>query len=500
MPSDEMTELSEIGPVPVAKPGGPGPVTRRAARNAAVLSVAEVVGKVATLAFTVIAARELSTSDFGAFAYALSFGLLLATLPSWGFEALLIQRGSANLALLPHHLGETLIWRSIIAVPLFLVAGTLGYLSRPSTSSGIALVCILAASIVDEYTHAWRAAAGVKQNLVGVSMALVVQRVATAGLVVGALFAGTGLVGLSLAYLAGTLVGMVTVTVIVRRLGVRADFRSVSGEDLRRTGRLSIPIGFSVVISMALFRIDQVILEAFQGEAAVGAYAAAYRLFETILFVAWAVRRAIFPVMSTDTATWRLHRGVEKGLAALGFLYVPFGVGLFLDAEPVLGTLFGAPYASTSAEIVRWLAASPILFGIAFLASAALMARDRRWQILAANAAAVVFNVGINVVLIPALGATGAAIATTASYGLLAGLLLAFLAPEIGFVRIDRALAVPVAASAVMAAVLIAIDARLLVDVPVGAAVYLLSWYVAARTWAPDHIEVLKAVVPWRRG
>ena len=69
----------------------------RPARNAAVLAQAEIVGKVGTLAYTVIAARALTTDDYGAFAYAVSVSLLLATLPTWGFDDLVVQRGAADL-------------------------------------------------------------------------------------------------------------------------------------------------------------------------------------------------------------------------------------------------------------------------------------------------------------------------------------------------------------------------------------------------------------------
>ena len=51
-------------------------------------------------------------------------------------------------------------------------------------------------------------------------------------------------------------------------------------------------LGVDTVVAMALFRIDQVLLGAMKGDAAVGVYAAAYRLLETMLFVSWAVAAA----------------------------------------------------------------------------------------------------------------------------------------------------------------------------------------------------------------
>src|SRR5437870_3807839 len=59
--------------------GGPGPATRRAAVNAAVVAAAQIAGKVAGLAYTIAAVRILGERQFGTFAYAMSFCLLVAT-------------------------------------------------------------------------------------------------------------------------------------------------------------------------------------------------------------------------------------------------------------------------------------------------------------------------------------------------------------------------------------------------------------------------------------
>ena len=49
---------------------------------------------------------------------------------------------------------------------------------------------------------------------------------------------------------------------------------------------------------MILFRIDTVMLAAYESDAVVGNYGAAYRLFESTLFLSWAVGAAVYPVYS----------------------------------------------------------------------------------------------------------------------------------------------------------------------------------------------------------
>ena len=476
----------------------PGPATRRAARNAVAVATAEMASKVATLAYTIAAARTLGQAEFGIFGYALSFSLLVATLPAWGFDNLLIQRASRDRGRLTTLLSETLVWRTALAVPVFLAAGIGAFALRPDARSATALLIVLAATAVDVYAEAGRAAAAALEDQVGTSKALIVQRFVTAGLAIGALVAGLGLIGLTLAYLAGTLVGAAGVVVSVRRLGVRVDFRSVHWPGLRTMGRLSIAVGIDAVASLALFRIDQVMLEAIKGDAAVGVYVAAYRLAETVLFLSWAVSKAVFPVMSGATESWQVRRGVEQSLAAVALVYLPFGVGLWIEAEPVLRLLFGEAYVAQGVPVAHWLAGAPMTFALGYLGSYALFAQDRRWAIVGSTLTSLAANVALNLVLIPRFSSAGAAAATTMSYALEGILVLALLIPRIGMVHLHRVLAPALLASALMGGLLLAVPAGLAVEVPLAVAIYGVGWFLLARWLAPEQLGLLRSLIPGR--
>src|SRR4051812_3736972 len=129
----------------------PGPVTRRAAGNALLVSAALVAGKVATLAYTIAAARVLGEHDFGLFSYALSISLLVATLPSWGFDALLLQRASKEPAETGRLLSETLAWRTAIAVPVFGGAAIAALVTAPNATSVATFMLVLVATAIDTY-------------------------------------------------------------------------------------------------------------------------------------------------------------------------------------------------------------------------------------------------------------------------------------------------------------------------------------------------------------
>lgn len=479
--------------------GGSDVATRRMARNAAILAAAEVTGKFATLALTVVAARALGPVDFGAFAFALSFSLLVAVLPAWGFDSLLIQRASAEPDRLPALLSETLAWRAAVAVPVFIVAAVVGGSLRPTTTSAVALLLVLTATFVDVFVEGGRSAARARQSQGGIGTALVAQRFGTAVLGIAALWAGLGLIGISVAYLIGTLAGGILVLRSVRRLGVSASFGSLRRQDLARTGRLSVLIGIDAVLALALFRIDQLLLGAFKGDQAVGQYAAGYRLLETVLFVSWSVALAVFPAMSAVPERWPVRRNIEQALAGVFVVYVPFAVGLFIQAEPILRLLYGPAYSVDGAALVRWLSSAPFFFAIGFVGSYALLAVGRPARAVVATVIATVYNVGLNLALIPPLSGTGAAIATTTSYALEAVIVLAFLVPAIGVVRLDRCLAAPAVAVVAMSVVLLVVRQGVVIELLLAVVAYGVSWLALARWRAPGQLAVVASLVPWRR-
>jgi O-antigen/teichoic acid export membrane protein len=244
------------------------------------------------------------------------------------------------------------------------------------------------------------------------------------------------------------------------------------------TTRECATLGITVVVMMALFRLDAVLLGVYKGAAAVGSYAVAYRLFETTLFLTFSVQGATFPVMAAAGDGETVARQVTRGLTLAGSVYAMFFAVCVCDAPGVIRLLFGSSYEHVSAGALRWLAAAPLCYLAGALATSALQAVRRRPLILASSLVALAVNVVLNVVLIPRMGGTGAALATTVSYAVLAAVALAGLARAGVRVPLSRALLVPVVTGAATAGVLIALPLPVAGDVVVATTVVALLWLV----------------------
>ncbi|NEK84289.1 oligosaccharide flippase family protein [Blastococcus saxobsidens] len=485
-------------PAGAAAPEAPAGAAR-GARTVAVLALAEVGGKVFTLVLLMYAVRELSPGEFGSFSYALAFGMLLAALPTWGLDALLVQQTGSDTSRLPGQYAQLLMLRTALALPVLLVGAGFGLATRPSPADRFTLVALLAAAVLESYAHAPRAVAGVLRRQSAAALVLVGQRLLTAIAGVLALAAGMGLAGLAAVYLTVTLVGTVALFGTVARMGVRPGWGGVGRSDLALTARRSVPVGIDALLAMLLFRADSVLLGWFHGDDTVAEYAAPFRVVETVLFFTWAVSRVVYPAMAAAADPPALRRALEHGLAVAGFVFIPFAGLAIVRGHDILALLFGDYYAESGTSTLWWLAPTPLLFAYAYLLGNAFVAAGRSGVPMVSTLIAATVNIVANLALLPPLASLGAAITTTAAFLVNTVHLVVMARRHLGGVAALSPLALP------LLALLPALGIALL-PVPVVPALlfagvaYLGLWWPAARRWQPERAAVVRSALRRRAG
>ncbi|MCC5997178.1 MAG: lipopolysaccharide biosynthesis protein [Oceanicaulis sp.] len=243
------------------------------------------------------------------------------------------------------------------------------------------------------------------------------------------------------------------------------------------------PVAFSLIFEHLLSVGDRFLIAAFMGEAAVGAYSAGYALADRSLSI-------IFLWLGTTTGPLLVAALEHEGRAAaqavarrtgalMGLLGFPAAVGLALVADPAARWLIGAEIAGDAARIIPFIALSGLMNGLmTFYFHEAYVLGRRPRAMAAVMTAAAALNLALNLLLIPLMGLTGAALATVIAYG--AALIVCVVHGRSVF-----PLPIPAgdwlrcgAAALVMGAAILALPAidsaplELLVRITVGAAVY----------------------------
>jgi O-antigen/teichoic acid export membrane protein len=171
----------------------------------------------------------------------------------------------------------------------------------------------------------------------------------------------------------------------------------------------ALPLWFAGLFSMLYFKVDTLFLRSMAGDAELGAYAAAFKIFEGVMILPSILLSVTFPQLARAHANPPVQRRLEQRLGAL-----LLGMGLLIGAMCLVGApaLVRAFFFARSLPSLRILAAGiPLLF-LNYGLTHFLVARDlgRMAQWFAVTMLAV--NVILDVVLIPRAGGPGAAWAT----------------------------------------------------------------------------------------
>ena len=458
----------------MTSPDGAAP-PRGAAANTAWAIVAQLLGKIATLAWTIVATRVLPQEDFGAFAFALGLSTLMVAVVEWGFDSALLQRAARTPEQASALFSQAVVWQLLVGPVVFTLTALATFSSRPSGAAQLVLVLLLASMVFDNLSDSCRAVAAAIRDQRGVSIALTAQRWLTAVLCATAVLVDRSVVALAVAFFASTVVGAALHVHAVRRAHVRFTTSAVTPAGLRGYLPGTGVLGVNTVVLMVLFRLDAVLLGLLKDDHAVAVYAVAYRLLDTVLFVVQSVRQTLVPVM-TGAARDSVRRSFDAGLALSAFVYLPFAAVSLVEAPRVVGLVFGSSYAEQSAGPLRWLALAPLCYAAAVLATAVLQADGRNTAFLVTSVVATVVNIALNVALIPAYAGTGAGAATTLSFVVQALVALALL-QRTG--KTPHPVTVFTAAgvgSVVLAAALLLMHLPLLVELLIGGVAYLAVW------------------------
>lgn len=240
-------------------------------------------------------------------------------------------------------------------------------------------------------------------------------------LVVLALHAGYGLVGLAAIQLGLSVVRGAANLVVSRRLYPEISLRAAGpvGDTIR--GLLSFSLFASMIHAsmVAIYYTDAVIIGAVLPVGMIAFYSIAANLRDYARSIGEAVARVVTPRASaTEAAMGAGAAGqiVLRVAQAVGLIMIPAAFTLILRGERFVGLWMGPGYAEVGGALVMVLALTVWFAGGRSVAVAALMGVNRHRTLALAFACEAVVNLVLSVILVRPLGLMGVALGTAISW------------------------------------------------------------------------------------
>lgn len=402
-----------------------GRLRPRPLHNAALLTAASFAAKGCGLLMLLVSTAVLGKHGFGDYTAVMSFVGVFAVATDPGLTTLAVRDIAQQPDLLPRYLGNVLSLRLL--------------LSLLTAAACIALSAAFAAGLNFDGTVRlgiiiW--ALALVPNAVTTSASIVFQateRMATLSLLTTLTALLTAALGSISLLLGGRLIVYVLVMALVntaisiaaailagRRATVRPRLEVSWWPSLLR---IALPFATLTLLNVLYSRADALLVIAIKGNGDAGLYGVAYRFVDTLLALAISpFNAAILPAFNRIAAGSRaeLHRLVVSGIRIMLVISVPVAVAA--TAYPHALLLVFKPEYREAAPALQWLAWSFPCFMVLSILYNALYAVHRAGEVARTFGVALVFNVALNLLLIPHYSYFASAALTTASEALNVGL------------------------------------------------------------------------------
>lgn len=391
------------------------------AKNTAFMTLASVGQKVISFVYFTLIARALGAEGTGKYFFALSFTTIFVVFVDLGLTNVLVREAAKVKEKIKDYVSTILSVKIILGLlsyaAVFLIIQLLGYPVETKQLVYLSGVTMLFDSLHLTFYGVLRALGDLRYEALGI----VGSQLLTLILGSSFLFAGLPLIFLILAFTIPSFINVCfAATMLYRKYQVRLAPR-YEPVIFRPLARLAVPFAVAAILARLYSYTDSILLSKLAGDVAVGWYSIPYKITYAFQFVPLALVAALYPRFSEyfEHNQARLAYVLERGLKYLLIIVLPIVVGISLLAKDIVLSIYTAEYLNSIVPL-QILLAGLVFSYVSFPIGAFLNACNRQTTQTGIVAAALGVNVILNLLLIPRIGVTGAAMAALVGNILLA--------------------------------------------------------------------------------
>ncbi len=385
---------------------------RRIAYNVVFTSTAKILGTVLALVSIGFITRYLGKEGFGDYSTILAFFAFFSAIADLGLYAISTREISRPGSDEEKILGNVFAIRILASFLILAVSPVLIHFFP--YSSGVKTGIIIAA-LAYVFASSYSVLIGLFQKRLAMDKVAVGEfagKVVQLATVIIAVRSNFGFLAVVSSLFFNMLVSFAVVYSLSRKylvFSLRFDWRA-----WRKFIKESYPVGISAIIVFAYFKLDTILLSVLKTSADVGIYNAAYKVLENVAFFPAMFVGLVMPIMSRYILHERekFVKVADKTFKVFLVLAVPLVIGAIFLAEDIIGLIGGTGFEA-AAPVLKVLAFAMafIFFGNFF--TNVIIAGNQQRKLIAILFFCAVFNVSLNLVLIPRFSYNGAAVTSS---------------------------------------------------------------------------------------
>jgi O-antigen/teichoic acid export membrane protein len=440
-------------------------------KNFAAMSLGNLAARLLGLASAVYLARMLGPGDFGKINFAIAAISYFSMLAAFNLNVIgirgIARDPSMKGVFISRILSLKIVFGSAAAALLWIFTAV-----SPETSEVKALIALYGLTIFTANVFAIDWVFQGLEKMVHNAVSAVIQAVVYLGLLL-LLVERLGYIAVPGALFCAQAAGLLYMLAVYRRTCGPLEFAWESG-GMKDLAKDALPVALSGMTSIVILNSGFTMLGMLNTKEEVGFFSAAYRLAWVFMELLIVYVSALYPAAARvhSRSPGELEGLVNKSLGAGAILVVPLVAGAIFTAAPLIESFYGPEFAPAGGALGLLLAYAGLMFACnIFMLS--MWAADRQKPVAVISLIHAGMAITLHAALIPRLGAVGVAISSSVSAAAALIMYARYCRRHLGINSGAGPLLKPLAAAAVMSAVLLLIPgAGVWTRVPLGAAVY----------------------------
>lgn len=379
-------------------------------KNTIWLTSASIISKGIAFFTVIIIARNLGIEQFGTYSLILTLIGFFTVFSNYGFDPLIIREIAQNPKNIHLYISNNIILKAIFSIVSFTVFLIFVYFLKNNVF--IPFLILGCSYLVYHPLMTISSSFYGKEKMIWSAGVQVLGDLTRFILILYFLHKYVSVVTVVIAYaIANLIISLVLLLLVKHVIGLKL---RIDPSFFKETIKEAFPFALNGLIFMMYFRIDIFLLSWLQGDAVVGTYSAAYRILDALLFIPAGIMGAIFPALSrkykmSDANFWYSFEKIIKYLTIVG---VPIGFAITALAPKIISLLYVGKQWEVSIIYLQVLIWTITLIFLNCSFPVALNATGKQKISALVLLFGTVFNISLNLLLIPILSAMGASIST----------------------------------------------------------------------------------------
>ena len=470
--------------------------TKTIFKNMSWLFVSQIITSICGFIWTMLMARYLGVERYGIFGFAVSLTGILCILFDLGIGIHSVRHIATDYDSAPKYLGNAIPLKGLFSIFGFIVILIVLIVMKCDELTITVTLLITIEQIIKKFVELMTATfqAFEKGKFQGISNTLL--NILTFIFILIVIYTDLGLYGIAIAYIAANILALIYCYYILTKHLTKPQYE-LDKEFCKMITIAALPFAASVILSSIYYSIDMVMLTNIVGNYATGIYNATYKLIGVLTLFYGIYSAVIFPVMSkffknNESMLLILY---EKSIKYLLLAIIPIAIATMCYSTDIIHLIYGHQYdaASSVLSILIW---TVCLLFISGAGNTLLNASYKEVTVTKIYAIAAVFNVVLNLILIPYLSYDGAAITTVLSDVLIV-VVQSYVIYKLGH-RPNKKLYIDIikiiTGSLILGIALYYLNLNMWVALPVGIIIYFATIYIL-RVFDKDDKYVIKEIL-----